>query len=134
MTREELISSREYWITKIQLDLFNQLEAYMKANNINRTQLADRLGVTKGYISQVLNGDFDHKISKLVDLALAIGKVPQIEYSDLQEFIDNDSHISTNSPYVFTAITWGGQTQSLPYSESHSEDHQGNWLHKSLIG
>ena len=119
MTREELISSREYWITKIQLDLFNQLEAYMKANNINRTQLADRLGVTKGYISQVLNGDFDHKISKLVDLALAIGKVPQIEYSGLQEFIATDHRIKTSSQFVFTAIIRGNQTQSLSYSESH---------------
>lgn len=83
MTRDELINSREYWITKIQLDLFAQIEQYMADNKLSRTQLAEQLGVTKGYISQVLNGDFDHKISKLVDLSLAIGKIPTITYGEL---------------------------------------------------
>lgn len=86
MTRDELINSREYWITKIQLDLFNQLESYLTDNNISRTQLAEKLGVTKGYVSQILNGDFDHKISKLVDLALAMGKVPEITYINLDKY------------------------------------------------
>ena len=66
-TREELLSSKEYWIAKIQIDLFRQFEEYLKENKLNRTQLAEKLGVTKGYISQVLNGDFDHRISKFVE-------------------------------------------------------------------
>lgn len=52
----------------------------MEDNRINRTELAKRLGVSKGYISQVLNGDFDHRISKLVELALFIGYYPHITF------------------------------------------------------
>ncbi|GAB3540704.1 helix-turn-helix domain-containing protein [Spirosoma fluminis] len=125
MTREELLGSREYWITKIQLDLYNQIEQYMKEQGISRTQLADQLNVTKGYVSQLLNGDFDHKVSKLVDLALAIGKVPQIQYSDLQEFTVEDNRRSNNSPYVFKAVYRVNQLQDLPYSsedDKHSQD------------
>lgn len=91
MTRTELLSSKGYWIAKIQMDLYQQITAYMDQNDINRTQLAERLGVTKGYVSQVLNGDFDHKISKLVDLALLMGKVPQLTFVDVNEYIQNDT-------------------------------------------
>ena len=90
MTRTELLSSKGYWLATAQLDLYAQLEAYMKENGMNRTQLAEKLGVTKGYVSQVLNGDFDHKISKLVELSLAIGLVPTISYKPVQEVIEAD--------------------------------------------
>ena len=90
MTREELLRSEGYWIAQIQIDLFNQVKDYIEAKDINRTQLAEELGVTKGYISQVLNGDFDHRISKFVELSLAIGKVPQIAIVDIEKVIEND--------------------------------------------
>ena len=90
MTRTELVSSNGYWIAKIQLDLYEQLEAYLQENNMSRTQLAEKLGVTKGYVSQVLNGDFDHKISKLVELSLAIGLVPTIRYEPLDAVLEAD--------------------------------------------
>jgi transcriptional regulator with XRE-family HTH domain len=89
MKREELIKSREYWITKIQLSLFSAIEEYRISKNYTKTQLAEELGFTKGYITQVLNGDFDHKISKLVDLALACGKAPEISFSSIKEMISS---------------------------------------------
>ncbi len=85
MERKELLQQESYWITKIQLDLYGQIDQYMKVNNLNKTQFAEKLGVTKGYLSQVLNGDFDHKLSRLVRLAMAIGKVPMIEFKNLNE-------------------------------------------------
>ena len=90
MKRAELLQSPEYWTTKIQLELFSQMEGYMKENNLNRTQLAEELGVTKGYISQVLNGDFDHRISKLVELSLAIGVIPQIYFEAIEQCLEED--------------------------------------------
>lgn len=59
---------------------------------MNRTQLADKLGVSKGYISQVLKGDFDHKISKLVELSLASGKVPLVNFLSLSDYITHDNN------------------------------------------
>jgi transcriptional regulator with XRE-family HTH domain len=91
MKRKELIKSKEYWISKIQLDLFEMIENYRKDNNLTKTQLAEKLGVSKGYISQILNGNFDHKISKLVDLALAFDKVPLLEYENVDNYILHDS-------------------------------------------
>ena len=101
MTRTDLLSSQGYWIATIQLDLYTQVEAYMKVNGMNRTQLAERLGVSKGYVSQVLNGDFDHKISKLVELALAIGLVPTVQYKPLEEVLLEDK--KTGSQHTASA-------------------------------
>ena len=41
----------------------------------NKSQLAEYLGVSKGYVSQLLNGDYDHRMSKFFELALAFGMV-----------------------------------------------------------
>jgi transcriptional regulator with XRE-family HTH domain len=96
MTREELLRSPEFWLTKIQNGIFNLIEQYRKDKKLNKTQLASELGVTKGYITQVLNGDFDHKVSKLVDLSLAFNKVPVISYIDIDEYLYNDAEDKTN--------------------------------------
>ena len=66
ISREELLSSKGYWLANLQIELFNQVDEYLVKNNMNRTQFADQIGVSKGYVSQILNGDFNHRISKMV--------------------------------------------------------------------
>lgn len=93
MSRKDIISSPEYWTAKVQIDLYNCAEEFMKSNNLNRTQLAQHLGVSKGYVSQLLNGDYDHKLSKLVELAISFGVVPQIEFKPIEDVIAEDNNI-----------------------------------------
>lgn len=119
MEREELIKNREYWITKIQLNLFKVIEDYRTAKNYSKTQLAEELGFTKGYISQVLNGDFDHKISKLVDLALACGKVPEISFSSIEEMISSSSNYDTVIP-TNSATLPSADTKKYENTEEYS--------------
>ncbi len=90
-TYRELLQTDTYWITRIQTDLFNAVEDYLKSNNMTRTQFARELGVSKGYVSQVLGGDFNHRLSKLVELALAVGKAPVLEFEDLEEVAEKES-------------------------------------------
>ena len=86
---EELAQTEEYWLTNIQCDLYARVEEYRETNGWNRSQLAAHLGVSKGYISQVLNGDFDHKLSSLVRLALAVGVVPNLKFQPVAEYVEN---------------------------------------------
>lgn len=88
ITNDELIETPEYWTTRIQLDLYSHLQEYMKASGLNRTQLAQKLGVTKGYVTQVLSGDFDHRLSKLVELSLAVGLIPKMEFVPKKDFFE----------------------------------------------
>lgn len=85
MKRDKLLKSKGYNLAKIQNELFRQLNEYIKTKGITRTQFAKELGVSKGYVSQILNGGFDFKLSKLVELSLAIGKIPEISFKSIEE-------------------------------------------------
>ena len=91
ITRVELLRSKEYWTSDIQLKLFAEIERFMSENGMNRTQLADYLGCTKGYVSQLLSGDYDNKLSKFVELSLSIGKLPILEFEDVESYILSES-------------------------------------------
>ena len=91
MKREELVRSREYWVAQLQIKLYETLKEYLRANNLTQSQFADEMGVNKSYVSQVLNGAFDHKISKYIDLMMACNKVPVINTMSIDEYIDEDS-------------------------------------------
>ena len=99
MKREELIQSKEYWIAKLQIDLFNEVEAYMKANKLNRTQFAEKLGVSKGYISQILNGDADHRMSKFIELTLSIGLCPNVSFEKIEDLLHRENAGYNNISY-----------------------------------
>jgi len=92
MTRKELLNSRAFVTAGIQLDLLNVIEDYIKDNKMSRTDLAKKLKVSKGYISQILSAAYDHKISKLVDLSLSLNKMPIVFFEDLDRFISNDEN------------------------------------------
>jgi transcriptional regulator with XRE-family HTH domain len=84
---EELIETSEYWLETIQNELYQHVFNYMEKEKINQTQLAKKLGVTKGYLSQVLNGHFNHRLEKLIELSLAIGIVPDMEFKTMQQYL-----------------------------------------------
>lgn len=110
ITREELLLSKEYWTTKIQMDLFAEMEMFMDAHNMTRSQLAKYLGCTKGYVSQLLSGDYDNRISKLVELSLAIGKVPEVSFNDVSLYVFNASYSGeayTSEVPNFTCVKGG---------------------------
>ena len=69
------MKSPEYWKAKTQIELYNLAEKFMAETGRNKSQLAEYLGVSKGYVPQLLNGDYDHRMSKFFELALAFGMV-----------------------------------------------------------
>lgn len=114
ITREELLKSPEYWFENAQNDLYGQVMAYMEKEGLNQTQLAEQLGVSKGYVSQVIKGEFNYTLKKLIDLSLAIGKVPQIEYKSITEVLVEDMrtrHLQTEGGEV--TVPAGVSTISL---------------------
>ncbi|MBK6285471.1 MAG: helix-turn-helix transcriptional regulator [Draconibacterium sp.] len=89
LKREELVTKPEYWLETIQNEIFRQVTAYLK-DNMTQNQLADQLGVTKGYVSQIAKGEFNY-LKKLIKLSLAVGKVPVINFMPLAEIISTES-------------------------------------------
>lgn len=105
MTREDLIKNPGYWTAKTQFDLYACAETFMRVHNMNRTQLAEYLGVSKGYVSQLLNGDYDHKLSKFIELSLAFGVVPKIEFQPIEEAINEDRNEYTKP--IWKSVAYG---------------------------
>lgn len=89
--REKLLRNREYVIAQMQLNLLNLIGNYKDSKNLKDYQLAEELGVSKGYVSQVLNATYDHKLSKIADLALACNAMPLLNFVDLDRFINEDA-------------------------------------------
>lgn len=85
MTRDELLKMPEYWTAQVQMSLYRAAEQFMEQNHMNRTQLAAYLGVSKGYVSQLLNGDYNYSVSKLVELAIKLNCVPKLQLEPLNK-------------------------------------------------
>jgi transcriptional regulator with XRE-family HTH domain len=90
VTREQLLQSVEYWLVHAQGEIYRQVIEYIETEKITQTELANRLGVSKGYVSQILKGEFNYTLKKLIELSLAVGKVPVIKYKAIRDVIRED--------------------------------------------
>ncbi len=85
LTQNELLESPDYLLTKYQNEIYRQLRGYMDVNKLSQKDVAKKPGVSNAYVSQVLNGNFNFTLKKLIELGLAMGKVPRIEFVDKDE-------------------------------------------------
>lgn len=90
MSRAKILSSPAYWFEKSQNELFRQFHYYMERENINQTQLAERLGITRGRVSQILRGESNFTMKTLIELGLFIGVIPKINYTSIDDEIKLD--------------------------------------------
>lgn len=88
--RDELLRTEEYWFEVLQNDIYRIVAEYIKKENINQTQLAEQLGVSKGYISQIMNGNFNYTLKKMIELSLALNMAPAFEFKNLEQYINHD--------------------------------------------
>jgi len=96
LKHEDLIKEPDYWLETIQNEIFRQLSAYLDDHNMTQSQFAVQLGVSKGYLSQVMKGEFNYTLKKLIELSLAIGKAPVIVFKPMSEIISAENKASTS--------------------------------------
>jgi transcriptional regulator with XRE-family HTH domain len=86
-----MVATGEHWtkgdpadfVYRISFDFVAQLERHLKAEKMTREDLARRLGVSKGRVSQVLNNPGNLRLQTAVEFALGIGKkVSVVAYDD----------------------------------------------------
>ena len=91
ITRAEILTNETYWIETIQNKIYSDLVTFINDNHISQKEIADRLKVSKGYISQILNGNnLNFRLETLVKICLAIGKLPVFSLVDKIEHIRNE--------------------------------------------
>lgn len=80
--KEDLIKTPEYILDTTQNELFRMVDEYMEKHNLNESQLAKEWGVSKRYVSKVLEGNFDSSLSEFIKLVLAVDKIPIIKFKN----------------------------------------------------
>lgn len=83
----ELARSKAYWLSHVQNKLYAAVERFCRARGWQPQQLVEHLGYSKGYVRQVMNGDFDRRLSKLIELSLAVGMVPDLQFRPIDEYV-----------------------------------------------
>lgn len=89
MKVKDLQQEPDYWLEGIQNEIFRQVEAYLEANQLTQTQLAEELGVSKGYVSQILNGNTNLSMKKLVELFLSLGLGVELKVVSVEKMRSN---------------------------------------------
>jgi transcriptional regulator with XRE-family HTH domain len=79
----------EYKVESISLDIAVQVYQRMKALGLNQTQLAEKLHVSKSYISQILKGKHNLTLESLVKVAEALEMKAEITLKPIPDKIDN---------------------------------------------
>lgn len=73
MTRNELLLSPEYWLTKTQTLLFNALINY---DNVKPDKLPDKMlnsNINTNTYRKIMNMNYDDKLSKFIQTSLELG-------------------------------------------------------------
>ncbi|MFA4851453.1 MAG: helix-turn-helix domain-containing protein [Bacteroidales bacterium] len=99
--KKDLIKSPEYWLENIQDEIFRLISEYMKKNKINQTELAKEWGVSKGYISQILNGNFNFSLLKFIELVIAVEKIPVIKFENISEYLNKIENLEQPKKTLF---------------------------------
>jgi transcriptional regulator with XRE-family HTH domain len=87
ISKEELIKTEEYWLETLQNEVYRMVAGYIEKEGITQNHFAEKLGVSKGYISQIMNGNFNFTLKKLIELSLAVGKAPVLEFKSFDDII-----------------------------------------------
>lgn len=123
LTRADLLKSSVYWTEIIQNKIFNDLMEYIEDNNISNKQLGEKLGLSKGRISQILSGkNLNFKIDSLVKLCLSINKVPDFQLVDLMIFIEKDLNSSVSTVFHESKYIQSHTNEMLRYHPEKSHE------------
>ena len=97
--KNELIKTPEYWFETIQKEIYRQVSDYIKNEGINQTLFAEKLGVTKGYVSQIMKGNLNFTFKNLIKLSLAIDKLPIVEFKKTDDFLIEEKTKHVDLPF-----------------------------------
>ncbi|MBN1546322.1 MAG: helix-turn-helix transcriptional regulator [Syntrophaceae bacterium] len=104
--------------------------AVMEMENINRSQLAERLGKSRQYVSRILNETANFTIDSLAEIAIAlnrkievrmIGKTQHIFIADNYKTVKDDKYTSMKSAYSLPDTAVSASEKECLVAEKQAE-------------
>jgi transcriptional regulator with XRE-family HTH domain len=86
ISKDKLLKHPNYLLTKYQGEIYRQLTAYMEEHGVSQKEVAEKLGVSTSYVNQILKGNFNYTLKKLVEISLLMGKVPFIQFVSFDDY------------------------------------------------
>src|SRR5258705_6111448 len=106
----------EDFVHRISFDFITQVAKKLESSPMSRAELANKLGVSKGRISQILNKPGNLTLRKAVAYARALGmKVAVVAYDDG----DQGNEKGPISSEIFS-ICWNNQNQPRDFETASS--------------
>ncbi len=81
-------NSSDYILEGVILDVTEQIVAVMQEQEISRSELAERMGVSRAYITKLLRGEGNTTLRTLVRVALALDLRPQVSFVEPEPMDD----------------------------------------------
>lgn len=142
ISKGKLFKYPNYLLSKYQSELYRQLRGYMDQNNLTQKEVAKKLDVSTSYINQILKGNFNYTLKKLIELSLLMGKVPKIEFVSIDEYWANrnsDRRIVVQKQFEDVTLTYVKLAEFSPEPVTTSTVSSGNefeaetyWAQQSL--
>lgn len=133
LNKIELLNTPNYLLTKYQNEIFRQLKSYMKLKNLNQKEVADQLGVSGSYINQVLNGNFNFTLKKLIELGLMMDKIPSLKFVSFDEYWLSEKEAQVKNPTISIDVNLEIQVFHISSSSVTSIPNTGNLFSKKLL-
>jgi len=96
--REAVLNHPSYWVEGINGFLYEAIINYMEKKGLNKTKLAEHLGISKGRVSQILNdGDINFSIEKIIEISLKVDVFPIFEFVKKETYFKQE-HLNDKKP------------------------------------
>jgi len=92
IAKHRLFKHPDYLLSKYQAELYRQLREYMDHHGLTQKEIAEHLGVSSSYVNQILKGNFNFTLKKLIELSLMMGKVPTLEFVNIDDYLAREGN------------------------------------------
>ena len=114
-----LLEETSYWVEKINLELYDAIINFMEKENMNNTELAKVLGISRSRVSQILNdGDINFSLTKIISISLKVGYYPNFSFTDKNTFSQGNN---SQNRFSFN-IQLNKQEQEQEQEQEHEQE------------
>jgi len=108
---------------RLMLEVTEAIHAEMEELGVNRAQLAERLGKSKAYVSQLLSGSRNMTLRSLADISFALGlDKPQFSFGSGSEVTLDDNGEWQASGKIVRLSDYRARIQEVNLPEMKTDD------------
>lgn len=86
--RKLILNQPEYWMEKINAEIYDELIRYKKSNNLKKQDLAKQLDISPSRLSQILSDeDYNYNLETLFKIIIKLGKFPVMNFENQDSYI-----------------------------------------------